>query len=156
MDTVTNIASHLQADINCMSDMLNINPNWKYYLNLASQAFPLKTNSELVKILKAYNGSNDIESSMAVNHDRLVFFPSSLRLFHLLFLVLKKLRTSVLSVGQLILLFWTSGKVCTGFQSQGGSHAWVLLSPVCKRILRFTSDVTPVNLLTANIANEPF
>ena len=58
-----------------MSDMLNTNSNWKYYLNLASQAFPLKTNAELVKILKTYNGSNDIESSMAVNHDRFVFLP---------------------------------------------------------------------------------
>ena len=55
--------------------MLDINPNWKYYLNLASQAFPLKTNAELVTILKTYNGSNDIESSMAVNHDRFVFLP---------------------------------------------------------------------------------
>ena len=55
-----------------MSDMLKINSNWKYYLNIASQAFPLKTNAELVKILKTYNGSNDIESSMAVNHVRYV------------------------------------------------------------------------------------
>ena len=66
--------------------MLNINPNWKYYLNLASQAFPLKSNAELVKILKAYNGSNDIESSMAVNHDRFVFLSSSLWLFNFLLL----------------------------------------------------------------------
>ena len=63
-----------------MSDMLNINPNWKYYLNLASQAFPLKTNAQLVKILKTYNGSNDIESSMAVNHDRFVFLPEFIRI----------------------------------------------------------------------------
>ena len=57
-----------------MSDMLKIDPNWKYYINLASQSFPLKTNAELVKILKTYNGSNDIESSMAVNYGRWVFF----------------------------------------------------------------------------------
>ena len=56
-----------------MSDMLNIDSNWKYYINLASQAFPLKTNAELVKILKTYNGSNHIESQMAVNPGRLVF-----------------------------------------------------------------------------------
>ena len=30
-------------------------------------------------------------------------------------------RTRVLFVGQLIALFWTSGDVCPGFQSQGGS-----------------------------------
>ena len=47
-----------------MSDMLKIKSNWKYYLNIASQAFPLKTNAELVKILKTYNGSNDIGTSL--------------------------------------------------------------------------------------------
>lgn len=54
--------SRLQADINCMSD-LTTKPltNWKYLLNLAGQAFPLKTNLEMVRVLKVYNGSNDIE-----------------------------------------------------------------------------------------------
>ena len=70
---VTNTVPHLKADITCMTDMLNINSNWKYYLNIASQAFPLKTNAELVKILKTYNGSNDIESKMSVIGGRLVF-----------------------------------------------------------------------------------
>jgi hypothetical protein len=53
--------SRLKADINCMSDVLKNKEPWKYYINLASQAFPLKTNLEMVKILKIYNGSNDIE-----------------------------------------------------------------------------------------------
>ena len=52
----------LQAEINCMEDSLTKNVSWKYYINLASQAFPLKTNEELVKILKIYNGSNIISS----------------------------------------------------------------------------------------------
>jgi len=34
---------------------------WKYIINTAGQAFPLRTNRELVSILRAYNGSNDIE-----------------------------------------------------------------------------------------------
>ena len=53
--------SRLKADINCMEEMLRKNRRWKYYVNLASQDFPLKTNLEIVKILKVYNGSNDIE-----------------------------------------------------------------------------------------------
>ncbi len=53
--------SRLKADINCMEAMLDKNRRWKYYINLASQDFPLKTNLEIVKILKVYNGSNDIE-----------------------------------------------------------------------------------------------
>ena len=53
--------SRLQADINCMTDVLVKSTKWKYYINLASQDFPLKTDLEMVKILKIYNGSNDIE-----------------------------------------------------------------------------------------------
>ena len=53
--------SRLKADINCMSDHMNHQIEWKYLINIASQAFPLKTNAELVRILKVYNGANDIE-----------------------------------------------------------------------------------------------
>lgn len=53
--------SRLQADINCMSDLVKHSNQWKYLINVAGQAFPLKTNSEMVKILKIYNGANDIE-----------------------------------------------------------------------------------------------
>ncbi|KAJ8318659.1 hypothetical protein KUTeg_003750 [Tegillarca granosa] len=53
--------SRLQADINCMKDLNTGNKSWKYFINLPSQQFPLKTNFEIVKILKIYNGSNDIE-----------------------------------------------------------------------------------------------
>ncbi|XP_013379216.1 beta-1,3-galactosyl-O-glycosyl-glycoprotein beta-1,6-N-acetylglucosaminyltransferase 3 [Lingula anatina] len=53
--------SRLQAEINCMNDTLHRKEEWKYYINLASQAFPLRTNREMVQILKLYNGANDIE-----------------------------------------------------------------------------------------------
>ena len=43
-----------------MKDLVGSNVKWKYLINLASQAFPIKTNEELVKILKVFNGSNDI------------------------------------------------------------------------------------------------
>ena len=53
-------------------------------------------------------------------------------------------------------LFWTSSDVSSGFQSQSGqrySHlveAYVLHIP-----FRFTSGVTPANLLSASMAAEP-
>ena len=55
-------ASHtrLLADINCMRDHVARNRDWKYLLNLASSELPLRTNLELVEILKIFNGSNDI------------------------------------------------------------------------------------------------
>ena len=52
--------SRLQADLNCMQDLIKY-PSWKYLLNVANSELPLKTNSELVKILSIYRGYNDIE-----------------------------------------------------------------------------------------------
>ena len=53
--------SRLKADLNCMSKLLGIPQRWNYVINLTGEEFPLKTNRELVKILRIYNGSNDIE-----------------------------------------------------------------------------------------------
>lgn len=53
--------SRLKADLNCMGDLLSSKVKWKYFINLPSQQFPLKTNREMVKILSIYNGANDIE-----------------------------------------------------------------------------------------------
>ena len=52
-------------------------------------------------------------------------------------------RTQVLFVGPLIPLFWTSGDICPGFQSQGGFPCLCASSPVYNRFLRFTSGATP-------------
>ena len=45
-----------------MEESLTKNSSWKYFINLASQAFPLKTNEELVKILRVYKGYNIVSS----------------------------------------------------------------------------------------------
>ncbi|XP_041372655.1 beta-1,3-galactosyl-O-glycosyl-glycoprotein beta-1,6-N-acetylglucosaminyltransferase-like [Gigantopelta aegis] len=50
----------LEADLICMKELLQ-REKWKYYLNLAAQEFPLKTNYDLVKILEALNGANDVD-----------------------------------------------------------------------------------------------
>ena len=55
--------SRLQADINCMKDQLASTIRWRYLLNIAATSFPLKTNAEMVKILKIYNGANDIRAA---------------------------------------------------------------------------------------------
>ena len=56
--------SVLEPELLCMQELLKRNKRWKYFINLTGQEFPLKTNYELVKILKAYNGSNDVETSI--------------------------------------------------------------------------------------------
>lgn len=55
--------SRLNADLNCLSDLLRSEVKWKYVINLCGQDFPLRTNYELVKELKRLNGSNMLESS---------------------------------------------------------------------------------------------
>ena len=55
--------SRLQADLNCMADLLNkTDVDWKYLINLPAQEYPLKTNAEIVKIFKIFNGTSSIES----------------------------------------------------------------------------------------------
>ncbi|EMP31651.1 N-acetyllactosaminide beta-1,6-N-acetylglucosaminyl-transferase, isoform C [Chelonia mydas] len=50
--------SRLQADLNCMKDLLESGVRWKYLLNMCGQDFPLKTNKEIVRHLKGYKGKN--------------------------------------------------------------------------------------------------
>ncbi|XP_076075973.1 beta-1,3-galactosyl-O-glycosyl-glycoprotein beta-1,6-N-acetylglucosaminyltransferase-like [Mytilus galloprovincialis] len=61
VDVIYDHVSRLRADIYCMTDLLSKSNKWKYFINLPHQQFPLKTNLEMVKILKIYNGANDIE-----------------------------------------------------------------------------------------------
>jgi len=51
----------VQAELMCMGYLLaHSSVQWKYFINLVARDMPLRTNEELVKILKAYNGANDI------------------------------------------------------------------------------------------------
>ena len=56
--------SVLEPDLICMEDLLQRNKKWKYFINLTGQEFPLRTNYEIVRILMAYNGANDIEGTV--------------------------------------------------------------------------------------------
>ena len=55
--------SVLQPELQCMEDLLK-RKGWRYLINLTGQEFPLKTNEDIVKILKVYNGSNAIDFNM--------------------------------------------------------------------------------------------
>lgn len=55
--------SRLQADLNCLSDLLAHPVQWKYVINLCGQDMPLKSNYELVSELKKLDGKNMLESS---------------------------------------------------------------------------------------------
>lgn len=53
----------LEADLICMQDLLKYK-SWKYLINLTGQEFPLKTNWQIVKILKTFQGANDISGTL--------------------------------------------------------------------------------------------
>ncbi|KAL3870389.1 hypothetical protein ACJMK2_038457 [Sinanodonta woodiana] len=53
----------IEPEMVCMRNLLETNKRWKYFINLTGQEFPLRTNFELVKILMAYDGANDIQGS---------------------------------------------------------------------------------------------
>lgn len=52
----------VQADLNCMADLYEFSSKWKYFINLCGQDFPLKTNLEMVRMLRLLKGSNSMES----------------------------------------------------------------------------------------------
>ncbi|KAI4825348.1 hypothetical protein KUCAC02_021033 [Chaenocephalus aceratus] len=54
--------SRVQADLNCMKDLLNSHVQWRYLLNTCGADFPIKTNREMVQALKALNGKNSMET----------------------------------------------------------------------------------------------
>lgn len=54
--------SRLQADLNCLSDLLKSAVPWKFVINLCGQDFPLRSNFELVYEFKRLNGSNMLET----------------------------------------------------------------------------------------------
>ncbi|XP_027727991.1 N-acetyllactosaminide beta-1,6-N-acetylglucosaminyl-transferase-like [Vombatus ursinus] len=51
--------SRLQANLNCMKDLVPLKRQWKYIIstvNTCGQDFPLKTNKEIVNYLKQFKG----------------------------------------------------------------------------------------------------
>lgn len=56
--------SVLQPELSCMKELLKYK-KWKYFINLTGQEFPLKTNWEIVQILKIFNGANNLEGTVA-------------------------------------------------------------------------------------------
>lgn len=61
--------SIVRADLKCMRAALDSEVPWKYLLTLSGEEFPLRTNLEMVRILKLFRGANDLE--MYPLHERL-------------------------------------------------------------------------------------
>ena len=55
--------SILEPELSCMEELLKYK-KWRYFINLTGQEFPLKTNWEIVEILKIFNGANNMEGTV--------------------------------------------------------------------------------------------
>ncbi|XP_078390038.1 beta-1,3-galactosyl-O-glycosyl-glycoprotein beta-1,6-N-acetylglucosaminyltransferase 3-like [Cetorhinus maximus] len=62
--------SRVQADLNCMEELLQSTVPWKYLINVCGQDFPTKTNREIVNSLMARNGSNIMDSVAPPNYKK--------------------------------------------------------------------------------------
>ncbi|XP_072354361.1 beta-1,3-galactosyl-O-glycosyl-glycoprotein beta-1,6-N-acetylglucosaminyltransferase 3-like [Scyliorhinus torazame] len=59
--------SRVQADLNCMEELLQSPVPWRYLINVCGQDFPARTNKEIVNSLMAMNGSNIMDSVVPPN-----------------------------------------------------------------------------------------
>ena len=81
--------SVIMPEMSCMRDLLKYyRGQYKYFINLTGQEFPLRTIFELVYIAKIFNGSNDITGSSfrlyKLFHCRLLSHSLFFAKFHLL------------------------------------------------------------------------
>lgn len=60
--------SRLQAELNCMKDLVKSKVPWKYLLNVCGQDFPLKTNKEIIRHLKQFKGKNITPGTLPPTH----------------------------------------------------------------------------------------
>ncbi|KAK6190571.1 hypothetical protein SNE40_002407 [Patella caerulea] len=55
----------VEADLLCMKEALKSSVRWKYFLNMAGEEVPLKTNLEIVQICQLLQERSDVESEPA-------------------------------------------------------------------------------------------
>ena len=54
--------SLVQAQLNCMDELVRSSVKWKYYISLVGQDFPLYDNKEIVRALRGLKNYNNIDS----------------------------------------------------------------------------------------------
>ncbi|XP_059144074.1 beta-1,3-galactosyl-O-glycosyl-glycoprotein beta-1,6-N-acetylglucosaminyltransferase-like [Physella acuta] len=63
IEVIWGLFSVLEPELICMKELSRYK-KWKYFINLTGQMFPLKTNYQIVKILKAFRGANSINGTI--------------------------------------------------------------------------------------------
>ena len=144
--TVSCIPYPLNADPPLDADPPPLWTEWHTGVNRSTLPYPKLRLRTVIKELKNFTSGDSVPpvctgTAFAVGKQTV-----SLTHWDGTFFKKKLWRTSVLFVGSLMPLFWTSGNVCPGFQSQGGSPGLCALLPACNGILRFTSGAIPADL----------
>lgn len=62
--------SIVEAQLNCMEELLESSVKWKYYISLVGQDFPLYDNKQIVRALRGLNYTNSIESMPMPQHNQ--------------------------------------------------------------------------------------
>lgn len=62
VNVVYSTIRQVEAEFRCMDVVRNSQVKWKYYINLTGQEYMLRTNQEIVTVVKLLNGTNDIEN----------------------------------------------------------------------------------------------
>jgi len=62
--------SIVQAQLNCMEELLQSSVKWKYYISLVGQDFPLYENRQIVVALQRLNNYNSMESFPMPEHNK--------------------------------------------------------------------------------------
>ncbi|CAK5050211.1 unnamed protein product [Meloidogyne enterolobii] len=57
-----------RSHLSCLENLNKRKEDWKYVVLLQNHDLPLRTNAELVRIFKAYNGTNDIATKNIVKN----------------------------------------------------------------------------------------
>ena len=69
-DVVWGHFSVVQAQLNCMEELLQSPVKWKYYISLVGQDFPLYNNSQIVAALQRLHNLNSIDSFPMPEHNK--------------------------------------------------------------------------------------
>lgn len=69
-DVVWGHFSVVQAQINCMEELLQSQVKWKYYISLVGQDFPLYDNKQIVIALERLHNFNSIDSFPMPDHNK--------------------------------------------------------------------------------------
>ncbi|XP_067824233.1 beta-1,3-galactosyl-O-glycosyl-glycoprotein beta-1,6-N-acetylglucosaminyltransferase-like [Heptranchias perlo] len=140
--------SRVQADLNCMEELLARHLTWKYFINLCGMDFPIKTNSEIVHQLQDLKGRNSLESEVATEKKRLRWK------FHFNVVNGKMVKTNVIKKPISTVASIFSGSAYIVVSRSFVEH--ILKDPIVKQLIEWSKDTySPDEFIWATLQRMP-